>query len=180
MSVALSVKPNPVEDTYLDVEDLIYHVCNIFQTKHGGNFDDYVSLANQVFMDVYASWKSGLAPFTSYLSTCIYRRLLDEKRKDMRWKIVSISPTEQNEDGIILEDKSRTFNFSEFAEELSEDARIVVSLVLDTPDEIARIVAGKGGHAKNFRSTVREHLSRLGWTYNRIVESFEEIRGVLT
>lgn len=188
MSTTLTLPTNcPITDTYRDVEYLIHHICHLFKEKHGGDFDDLLDVANQVFMDVYRGFREGSAPFTSYLSTCVYRRLLDEKRRSMRIKTISISGSgrkndyEEGRGDIQLEDKSTPTSspLNDLLDGLSEDAKVIVSLVLETPPEIAKIIEGKGGHPKNVRSTIRQHLTEMGWAYTRIAESFQEIGQVL-
>lgn len=188
MSTTLTLPTNcPITDTYKDVEYLIHHMCHLFQEKHGGDFDDLLDVANQVFMDAYKGFKEGAAPFTSYLSTCIYRRLLDEKRKSMRIKTISISNSgrkndyEEERGDIQIEDKSspKSSTLNDILDGLSEDAKVIVGLVLETPPEIAKIIEGKGGHPKNIRSTIRQHLTEMNWTYTRIAESFQEITQVI-
>ena len=173
----------PMETVYSEVEHLITHICNVFRSKHGGDPEDLLSTATQVFVDVYKSWRDGEAPFTSFLSTCIYRRLLDEKRKNLRIKPIRINQGASKygdmKQPFEIEDTSRTFNFSDFIEEMTDDAKMVVKLVLETPPEIAEIIEGKGGHPKNVRSTIRQYLIELNWTYTRINESFSEIARVL-
>ena len=183
MSEVLQVSPSePMEKVWGEVEHLVTHICNLFRTKHGGDPEDLQDTAVQVFVDVYRSWREGEAPFTSFLSTCIYRRLLDEKRKNLRINPIRIDRGSvkygELEQSLQIEDTSRTFNYSEFLEEMTEDARIVVKLVLETPPEISKIIEGKGGHPKNVRSTIRQYLLQLNWTYSRINESFSEIAKV--
>ena len=182
MSMQMTVPkplPSPIDDTYKDVENLVYHICHVFQSKHGGDFDDLLSIAHQVFMDAFNCWTPGLAPFTSYLSTCIYRRLLLEKRQNSRIPTISLDKTETSI-GWDPVDKSRSFSIKDFTEELSDDAKLIISLVLETPTELAKIINDKGGHPKNVRSTIRQYLTKLNWTYNRISESFDEIKKVLS
>ena len=165
-------------ETYTDVEKLIYHICNKFAAKHGGDIDDLISLANQVWCDCYAGWKSGSAPFSSYLSTCIWRRLLGAKRRAMR--LPTVSTTGADGEMILESRKSSNFQMSEFVSELSQDGRTIISLIFETPAELATEIAQKGGHTRNIRKAVKDYLKTIGWTCGRIAESFEEIGAVLS
>jgi hypothetical protein len=103
---------------------------------------------------------------------------LATKRKLMRLPTVSTTGPETD---MILEDHKRSnFQVSEFIEELSSDGKMIISLIFDTPAELASEIAQKGGHARNIRRTVKSYLREIGWTYNRIAESFEEIGAVLS
>lgn len=167
---------DPVTETYFDVENLIYHVCNLFQEKHGGDHDDMVSLSHLVFVDCYRTWRPGKAPFSSYLSTCVWRRLLEEKRKSLRLGYsLSLDYTNEFDKKIDVEDSHREFDFAEFADALRKDAQYVLNLVLKTPEEIQQVADKKGGQIRNLKSTIREHLYAIGWGALRIKDAFEEI-----
>lgn len=172
----------PVSETYEDVEALATHVAGIFLRKHGGDYDECVSISHVVFMDSYRNWKPGKAPFSSYFSSNLYRRLLENKRREGRIGVVfSINapqPCSGNE--IDVEDRnSCSFDLEEFQEKLPEDARKIVSLIFETPEEVQRAIDKKGGQPRNIRSTIREHLTSLGWSVARIGEAFEEIAACL-
>ena len=47
------------------------------------------------------------------------------------------------------------------------------------PADLIQMAKTKGGQPRNFRSTIRDHLYDLGWTWDRVRESFQEIRQVV-
>ena len=119
------------------------------------------------FMEVYKSFDpSKKVPFANYLSTCIYRRLSDVKNLESRMSGVRYCGHEDAHFHLM------PFDFEGF----SEDAKTVISLVLDSPAELMAMAEGKGGQPRNWRSTIRTHLQDIGWAASRIAASFEEIR----
>lgn len=65
-----------------------------------------------------------------------------------------------------------------FAEQ-TEQPGDVVDLLFESPKEIADVAIGKGGYAKNWRSTIRQYLLGCGWAYEWVQRSFEEVRRAL-
>jgi len=183
----------PITETYLDVEKLIYHVCNLFRRKHGGELEEMIGEANLVYMKVYKDWEWGKGmSFTSYLCTCIYRKLLTlnetVKRKSKVWSrtlstmhIYEFTAEIRSVDDLgVMEDKKPTpFFIEEFLQELSEDAQTILQFVLEEHEEIKIRAEAKGGQYRNWRSTIKEYLKEVDWTARRISESFEEIRRAL-
>lgn len=188
----LDVK-RPIDETYEDVEKLIYHTVWGFISSHGGDFDELCSIANQVFMDVYnGGWQPDKGTtFTGFLALCITRRLQDNYWNEKRHQMASLDYSNEcsYDDGTFgsvssageVEDYrcSTKFNFSDFTEEMSEDAKTVVKLVLETPAELTEVAMGKGGDPRNWRSTIRDFLCSIGWSYERVSKSFNEVRGTL-
>lgn len=182
--IALADQVKPVEETYDDVERLIYFICHKFRTKYGGDFHEMVSEANLVFMKVYdGGWQpdKGTA-FSSFLSTCIYRKLLDcHKRKVLGNRVCwGVSINTDPEDGCGMAGNiparvERTFDKDRF----SNDAKVVIDLVLETPADLAEIVFYKGGTTRDWRGAIRKRLRSLGWASERITSTFAEIGTVV-
>ena len=175
----------PIDDTYAEVERLVYSAVHRFIRRHGGDFDDLVGLANQVYMDSYDGYDPSKGSFSNYLWVNITRRLQDFCRAERSRKEVSLSSPCGNGRGVIgdfIEDRraGTDFDLAEFARRMTEDAKTVIELVLDAPEDLKEIAEGKGGHYYNFRSSLRGWLhSRKGWSVKRISEAFEEISEVL-
>lgn len=173
----------PIDETYQDVEKLIYHAVHKFYKSHGGDIDEMIGVANQVFMDSYEAFDASKGTFTGFLYLNITRRLQDLYWHEKRRKTMSLDS--ETEDGTTfagqVEDyrTSKDFDLMEFAEGMSQDAMEVLKLVLESPAELASVAMGKGGNPRNWRSTVREFLYGMGWSGERISESFEEISGAL-
>lgn len=178
MAMAMAMaKVRPIDDTYSDVEKLIYKVVNEFMRRHGGEFEELLSTANEVFMDAYLSWKAGMAPFTNFLSICIYRRLLGEKRKRMKMPLKSLVDKEGA--NIEVEDKHREFNEAGLVDGLSSVAKELVGLVLHTPDALAAAVRAKGDKDIHYSSTIKEYLYSMGWSRATVRSAWGEVTGAL-
>ena len=180
----------PIDETYEDVEKLIYWHAHRFIQGHGGEFEELVSIANQVFMDSYEQFDiSKGVDFSTYLGINIVRRFQDnywyEKKREM--PSLDWQNEFESEGGTFkkfasdVEDYRCTtkFSFEDFTEEMSEDAKTVIRLAIDTPAELAEVAFGKGGDPRNWRSTIRDFLCSMGWSYERVSRTFEEVRGSL-
>ena len=176
------MQTKPIDDTYADVERLIYFSVRKFQRRFGGDFDHYLSEANLIFLKVYnKEIDPAKGTFSTLLCHSIYKQLLN-KMPDRRYKVFSLD--EKTRDGTsyanTVADTSRAFDLEGFCEDLSEDAATVLKLVLDAPTELADIAMGKGDSPCNWRSTVRNYLRQMGWPTGRITETFDEIKGALS
>ena len=162
---------------WASVENLACSVCNQFVSKHGGNFDDALSTAYEVYVDCCKTWITGSAPFSNFFATCLYRRLLGEKQQTKRLPVVSISAGEVDyeiEEHVL--DHSRV---SDWMSTLKEDVRTLAQLALDTPAEVIAVFQAKGGQPRNMRSTLRDYLRAQGWTWARIETAFNEMKAAL-
>ena len=138
------------------------------------NHDDAMSKATDIFLVAYDKY-DGRIPFIPWIHRCIKYGLLDWSRNNFRKRKRYSEVSDEN-----LVRKGSSFQLTVFIEELTEDAATVVKLVCDTPIELKRIIDMKGGEARNYKSTIREHLNEIGWTSMRITESFVEIRRLLS
>lgn len=188
------MKASPVTDTYHDVEKMIFKICHNFRGKFGGDFEEHLAVANEVFMDVYNTViDSTKGSFNTMLYTSIWRRLSDVSMYQQRRKMLSIDTDSTSTSGLksgkiygggfageISDDSVSPFNFDEFTEEITDDAKTVLQLVLQAPAELEEMAESKGGAGRNWRSSLRVYLAKnLGWAADRVAESFEEIQFVL-
>jgi RNA polymerase sigma factor (sigma-70 family) len=184
------------EETYLEVENLIrrevWRICK----KWGGDFDELMSEANIAFLDAYDSF-DGSSSFATWTRQIVWYKCVDLIRgrltEQARYasnpgdETVGRIPCRVNGDAthdrMLIEIPDRphsTWKVQEMLEELTEDARIVVKLVVETPAELEAIARAKGGQPRNLRSSIRSYLAEAGWTAARIAESFNEVRQVLS
>jgi len=172
-----------VSVTYQDVTGLLTDACRKAVTRYGGDFDDYFSEAKLAFLSATRSHRErgGNMDFTTWLLRVVWFALKDVVKRKMRRH--NSRPTEalSAEHAATLTDAQPVpGQFSEFLEDLSEDARLAVQLCLEMPEEIARIAAAKGDTDCNRRSTLRGYLKdTLGWSSARVAECFGEIRDAL-
>ena len=161
--------------------------------QYGGDFDEAMSDANIAFLDAFDSY-NGSSAFTTWVRTRVWYALITSARKkaeergrrtrnlaDEKVRGIPCS-SGVGEDGASMfdvPDRSRCSRLREVIEELGEDARIVVQLVVETPAELEQVWEAKGGQPRNLRTSIRQYLADAGWTAARIAESFFEIRRVL-
>ena len=168
------VQKRNVAETYKDVEKLIYSTVWQVVRRYGGHFDDLLSEANQVFLEAYESF-DGSSSFTNWLRFNVWWRLVDVQRSTHRERSRYVPV----EDVDIAERTRSDWRMQDMIEELTEDAALVVKLVVETPAELEQVYRAKGGEARNLRSSIRQYLIEMGWTAARIAESFVEVRRAL-
>src|SRR4051812_20500901 len=88
---------NPKELSFKAVEKLVYHTVHAFQRKHGGNFDDLLSTAQELYLKAYRTYSYDKGEFSQRVRFVIWYGLLDEfrkgteertARKELDWKTV--------------------------------------------------------------------------------------------
>lgn len=176
-----ALETSMLNDTYHDVERLIYWTVHRFIKRKGGDFEQCLSTANATFVNAYHRYDPATdgsrSRFTYYVQWIIYKDLLEEQRNEARKaRCAKIDHEAQLE---TIPTQANGFHLGEFLEELGEDARLVATLVLDTPRDLARAIRHKGGHGMNYRSVLRSHLQSIGWTTARVTEAFHEISNLL-
>lgn len=174
-------QPRPIEETYASVQKLIYKVAGDFHRRFGGDFDDLVGEANVAFMKVYEAFDPSRGAFTTLLQHSIVNRLYDVAAMKRRRPAVRLEAVAA-ESGIPVADwvAAPAETWDELAyQELSEDARTVLKIVVGAPAELRALAKAKGGHAKNWRHALKGYLADMGWTANQVAKSFEEIAGLL-
>src|SRR5574343_1138297 len=60
------------EETYRDVQRLLFKIIHNFQAKHGGDWDDLMSVADEAFVVAYQTYRPERAQFTTWLQTKVY------------------------------------------------------------------------------------------------------------
>lgn len=177
------MQTRPIDDTYQEVVKLIYSAVWDFIRAYGGDFDEALSEANDAFMSAYAGYNPQRGEFSTLIMTSIHNRLIDGKRRQHRDnKKCRISISAEAPGGGKIEDSIESRPHEEFSKEdffndLSEDAKIVLDMILDPPPYIANAVQAKGDQPRNWRSTIRQHLQyKLYWDSNRVQLCFAEIK----
>ncbi len=177
MSNLSSVNLGASAETYGDVEKLIYRLAWKAVRRYGGEFDDYVSAANEAFAEAYASYDASRgASFPTWLWWKVKGTISGEVHQSKLQERTVASGEDIDLD--VLPGRSR-FDLDVFKSELSYDARQVVTMVVESPHEIWDLL-----HHQDIGSCVRGGLTRrlrdVGWTVARIAESFSEIREALS
>lgn len=170
------------EETFLELEQILEKAVRSFILKHGMSlsryYDEMYSDALVSFMDAYehytAANHTGTMPFVQYLRWVIKVRLIDHIVRPGKKK------ADREERSINTEDlSSRDFNLQDMLDSLSSDGQKLTKMILDSPRELATIIADKGAKPIDYRTTIRKHLREIGWTAKRIRQTFLEVKEVL-
>ena len=160
-----------IESAYASVTLLLKRIVHTYQNRHGGDYDELLAEADEGFMHAYATWEPSKGRLSTWTWHKVNSHLLNLPRQ--RQKFVCESLTGD------VRSKPR-FNLRAFLFELGEDAADVVGLVLESPLDIIQLCreqASEGIVTK--RWALVRFLKDLGWTKNRIVSTFNEIREAL-
>lgn len=177
--------PTDPGEAYELVRGLIFDQVNKFQNRYGGDIDDLVGEAHLAFVQGHQEFITGKtltgrdikAPFATSIRRWVWYELFDAMRTRVRRsKIVQMTPIEEGQD---FEAPAPGFKVAALAEGLSEDARYVMSLVLDPPPQIEKTAEAKGGEPRNYRSTVKQFLTAEKWRSARIDAAFDEVKKAL-
>lgn len=148
-------------ETFLEVEKLIYSTVYRFQRRFGGDTDELIGMANELFIDAYHSYDRR-SSFPYWVGYVIYKGLMAWYRKERkRASILNRVDVDTDQTETV-----KKFSVRQLMLDLGEDAIIVVRLLLETNN--------------NDKSTLFRCLESLGWSVARIMESFAEITRVLT
>lgn len=156
------------------LEPVVRGTVGAFVRRYGGRFDDLLADASVYYMRAFESY-TGDVNLEAHLRRWVWYGLFDEYRTRVRRSVAH-----REVGGEVLDTLVDTMHCLDWTEGLSEDAATAVRLVLDAPADLLAMAKGKGDQPRNWRSSLRDYLGRLGWTAARITESFEEIRDALT
>jgi hypothetical protein len=150
-----------IEETLKDVQGLLIKAATKIHHSYGGDLEEYISDAYFLYLvnfDKHSKLKKEY-PFPLWIYLKVLYGLVDRKRTEQK---------RQERTGMIVYhalDFSDQFVSRDWVEELSEEARDVINLILRTD--------------KPNRRTVRCELIRLGWTEEQVNDCFLEIRGAM-
>ncbi len=154
-------------ETYEDVEKLIYRLCWNAVEKFNGEFDDYLSVANEAYMKAYETYEGRHGvKFSTWMHKIVRNDILTEVATRRNHEICNTDRLEK------MQNRER-FDVCLFITSLPADAAEVVRLTLETPRELLMELVGKD--ASDFRDSLRKSLERIGWSIDRIAGSFAEI-----
>jgi len=166
MDTTLTPK-KPIAETYQDLQNLIYYTIHKFIKTYGGEFDELLSISNYYFVKYGYGKHNGKSNIASWTTFCIWRGMLEHQRKQ------AIAHRRRPEDFKIAQYPPS--NRIDIIDELSEDAKHILSLVFKTPEELLTTIQNKGGSTKQVKPVLRRHLLKIGWSAKQIRESFNQI-----
>lgn len=173
-----------VTETWADVEHLVAHVVTRFYRERGGDYHDLRSAGHFAFLRAYESY-DGQTKFSTWVAYCVRCACLEVQRTSAikRQRIESLAAEPQ---------ARHKFDLRTFLTELSEDARVVAEMAIESPIEVLLVLRSPPEEpsdsmavrkrdgitwrgAQDMRSAITTVLKDMGWTAARIAESFQEI-----
>lgn len=166
-----------ITDTYNDCKEHIQRLAARFQRLHGGDLHDLISEANAAFVKHYHTFRKEKGTFGNHMSFRLWRNLMNAA-KNIAIRGVKLSQAHETDVEQVSREHAK-FNFTEFIEELSEDARNMVTAAIQCPkDVVLNMFASKRkiDSPYTMRKAIIEYFGDLGWDDVRINNTFEEIR----
>lgn len=173
-------------ETFYDVENLMYDTINQFRRSYpyAGDAEELLSQSQQIFMRAYRTHLPSMGKFSSWFRFLQWKILLENVRRNAMRNARMTRVDVEEMDSLGTTPLPR-FNLEEFAEELacdlSEDAKTVMRLTVDAPMEVLIALEQRGGkmNPRSVKASLREFLKDVGWTTERVTESFTEITKAL-
>ena len=160
-------------EAYGTTENILHSLTRKFVERYGGDHSEILSECHVAFMGACSSYDPDRgAKFSTWCQLKVAKGLLTHLRNMARRH--ARFPTEE----VWLEEVPERENtpIMKRLQELSDDARTVAALVIDSPYELRCLIAGEGRKTpKRVRHWLGSFLGGIGWTTARIAESFAEI-----
>ena len=161
---------DPRETTYEDVERLLdrltWDVC-----PSPDQWEDYRSVENVAYCEAYNNFQPGKCQFSTWVYIWVKGKLRHYRTSEQT-KARRFVPT----DPVDLRDApDRTHRLADLLHSVSEDARVVIQVLLETPGDLARMTR----RPKRTKRELWGRLRGMGWTMGRVVESMDEIKETL-
>jgi RNA polymerase sigma factor (sigma-70 family) len=164
------------DETYRDVEKLIWRLAWKARAIHGGEMEDYISAMNEEFMVALTSYDPSRG--TSF-STWLWWKIQGAVTKEIRRSCLQRHTVAAGEDIDLDALPGRHRGWMDlFWSELGDDARTVVTILVESPFDINGLLHYRR-IGKVLRKSLALQLRGAGWTVARISESFSEIREAL-
>ena len=169
-----SVVIDAKHETYCDIEKMLYKMAWQTTRKFGGDFEEYLSAANEAFSDAYLTYREGMN--TSF-STWVYWQVRGRlQRSTFRNKMEQHTVNTGEDIDLSIFSCRDSFDVSSFLNEVSHDARVAIELIIDS-DFVDLNLSSE--MMSCIRSGLLVKLQEMGWSVARAVDTFFEIREAL-
>lgn len=165
---------DPNEQTYEDVQRMVSKLAWTFTDRRKRDQDECLAVANLGYAKAYSTFDPARGiSFTTYCYACV--------RNELRGYRGRQAEQYTNEKQVESLDRSQARGqrhvFDRVRSELSDDARLVVEMVITTPSELLGMFrSGKASPARKRQQLWARIREELGWNLRRTVEAFDEIR----
>lgn len=156
---------------YEDVRGMLTAIALHFSKSLRTDYRELIGICYEAYADCTSAFDPGRGEFRKFLSTVAYKKLIDHLRKERRW----FSRTTISDSFVA---PGRGF-MDVMTDELSDDARELLAVLIDPPDEA---LPQKGSHNSGLclLRAVRGLLYAFGWGRDRVREAVRELREVLS
>ncbi len=169
----------PITDTYKDIERMIYQICHKFCSQYNESLEDLVGEANLAFSRSYKKYDSSRGQFTTFIHWCIVNHLIQYTNRNKKRAKVWMQGLDDDVHPIFKFATANDLDLKDFTDEMSADAKEVINLVFEGPQEIGYLIFRIGESKMNWRKALRTYLKNSGWSYRRVLKAFKEIREAL-
>lgn len=161
--------------TYEDLSHLVFQVTHGFARRYNIPFRDLVSEAHIIYVEQVERYdKTRGTALSSWVYTKVWFGLMSYVRRGFKRPPhveLEEAPEPATPPDLFLHD---------LRDELSADARTVVSLLLDSGRDFSLLCKWNRARTRtSMLKTLREHLEDIGWSAEQIGEAFDEIRDAL-
>jgi DNA-directed RNA polymerase specialized sigma24 family protein len=163
-------------ETYHDVKRLIYQLCWGNVKRFGGDWHEYLSIANEAYMRAFETYNMDKGAFTTWVHWCVTNAL----RSFQRQRRVKAQRTQVATDLEVNLDHARSrerFDLVRFLGSLTEDAFTVTKMALEAPGEMVYALTAR--QASDIRGSLWHKVKEIGWTPARLLEAMDEVREAL-
>ncbi len=152
------------------MQGLLRQIVGQCHHKYGGDRQELLSAAYEAFVKAHQTYEEGReATLITWVRFHVWRGLLELQR--IRPMIYSPHLSQRP-------DLRHHFDIARFLNELSQEAREVISLVLAPPLEVM-VGSERQQRGSQIRKALIRFLKQTGWCSRRINETFNEIREAL-
>ena len=179
MEATITLRKDILNETYRDVENLIYSIVWKFQKRHGGDFEELNAEANLLFIKANDSFNKSKANFSTWLNFTIWYGLLDFQNMLRETNKYAYKEYIEESNLPISKEMISTNPLIDLLDEMNDDCKIMTNLILEDIIEFPDTIT-KAKSTRNFRASLKRHLKdKLHWTGRRIKESFIEMERIV-
>jgi hypothetical protein len=170
-------------ESFCDLQRLIYKIIWDHIQKAGGDPDDLLSAAHENFLLAHQRYDPNKGELTTYISISVKNALKDIHRKEKRrvkghkhTSLDAMKDTIKKE----LKVKQKEKGLEYLLEDVGEDCKNIIYLILFPPqdfyEEFLEYV-----NPKQWKHFIKEYLHfNMKWTFHRIHKAFDELKEAMS